>query len=365
MLKNKLDFKLINLALVVFIVFLMYQTGNLWIDIFNKIITIIAPLFIAFALAYVLYPLLKFFTDHKVPKGIGVAIIITIIVAIVAFFGITVFPLLFGQLTNLFNAITALLKEVSLNYDLNIGALQTTLSNVFNDIVVNLGKYVSDGAMNVIGGSMQYLTLIFIIFSIMIYVLLDMEEIRRKIKEVLRKKSKRTYRYVSLLDKEMKNYLSGFVKIMLISLVEYTLVYTLIGHPNAVLLGFLALLSNLIPYFGGMITNILAAITAIVVSPALFIRTVVAFVVLSAIDGYLINPLVYGKTNKVPPLVVIMSVFAGGALFGVIGIVISLPLAIIILTTISFFKEDISDKIEDIKEDIRENKASKKGSRGK
>lgn len=359
MIKNKLDFKLINVALVVLIVFLMYQTGNLWIGIFNKFITIFMPLFVAFVVAYALYPLLEFFMKHKIPKGVGVAIIIAMVICIVVFFGITVFPLLFSQLNNLFNAIITFLKDISLNYDLNIGSLQKTLSDVFNDIVVGLGKYVSNGAINMIGESVQYVSLIFIIFSIAVYFLLDMENIRREVKLFLIKRSKKAYRYVSLLDHEMKNYLSGFVKIMLISLVEYTFVYAIIGHPNAVLLGFLALLSNLIPYFGGMITNVLAAITAIVVSPSLFIRTVVAFVILSAVDGYLINPFVYGKTNKVPPLVVIMSVFAGGILFGVIGIVISLPLAIIILTTISYFKEDISDKIEDIKENNKKEKGSK------
>ena len=45
-----------------------------------------------------------------------------------------------------------------------------------------------------------------------------------------------------------------------------------------------------------------------------------------------------------------MSVFAGGILFGIAGIIISLPLAIIIITTIKYFKSDINDKIEDIKE---------------
>ncbi len=359
MIKNKIDFKLINTALLILIVFLMYQTGNLWIGIFNKLITILAPLFVSFVVSYALYPLLKFFTDHKVPKGIGVAIIITLVLCIVVFFGITVFPLLFSQLTNLFSAIITFLKDISLNYDLNIGNLQTSLSDAFNDIIVNLGKYVSNGAVNVIGVSIQYLTLIFIVFSISIYFLLDMESIRKNFKIFLKKRSKRAYRFVSLLDREMKNYLSGFVKIMFISLIEYTFVYTVIGHPNAILLGFLALLSNLIPYFGGIITNILAAITAIVVSPSLFIRTVIAFVVLSAVDGYVINPLVYGKTNKVPPLVVIMSVFAGGILFGILGIVISLPLAIIILTTIGYFKEDISDKIEDIKENSKKERESK------
>lgn len=359
MIKNKIDFKLINAALVILIIFLMYQTGNLWIGIFNKFITIFTPLFIAFVISYALYPLLQFFIKHKIPKGIGLAIIIALVLCVVAFFGINVFPLLFSQLTNLFSAIITFLKDISMNYDLNIGSLQKSLSDVFNDIIVGLGKYVSNGAINIIGVSVQYITLIFVIFSISVYFLLDMENIRENVKDFLMKKSRKTYRYVSLLDHEMKKYLSGFVKIMFISLAEYTLAYTIIGHPNAVLLGFLALLANLIPYFGGIITNILAAITAIVVSPALLIKTVVVFVILSAIDGYLINPLVYGKTNKVPPLVVIMSVFAGGILFGIFGIIISLPLAIIILTTISYFKEDISDKIEDIKENNKKGKGSK------
>ena len=128
---------------------------------------------------------------------------------------------------------------------------------------------------------------------------------------------------------------------MLISIVEYTLAYTLIGHPNALLLGFLAGVANLIPYFGGMANNTLAAITAFVVSPTLFIKTIITFIVLSMIDSYVINANVYGKTNSIHPLIVIISVFAGSSLFGIMGIVISFPLAIIIVTTCKHYKDDI------------------------
>ena len=349
MLKNKINFKLINVALIIFIIFLMYQTGSLWIGIFNKLITIAMPLLIAFVLAYSLYPILKYFADHKIPKPLGIVIIVSIVLLVIAFLSFNIFPLLFSQLISLFSSIIIFLKDISINYDLKIGVIQESLSVIFNDIVVNLGQYVSDGAVNFIGGSFQYVSLIFIVFSLVIYFLIDMESIRENIKVYLEKKSKKVYRYISLLDHEMKNYLSGFVKIMIISLFEYTLAYMIIGHPNAMLLGVLALLSNLIPYFGGIITNILAAITAIVVSPALFVRTIITFIILSALDGYFINPMVYGKTNKVPPLVVIMSVFAGGILFGIVGIIISLPLAIIILTTINYFRDDINYKIEDVK----------------
>ena len=52
----------------------------------------------------------------------------------------------------------------------------------------------------------------------------------------------------------------GLSNIIVITLVEYTLVYTIIGHPNAILLGFLAAVANLIPYFGGIIVNVIAII---------------------------------------------------------------------------------------------------------
>lgn len=107
---------------------------------------------------------------------------------------------------------------------------------------------------------------------------------------------------------------------------------------------------NLIPYFGGVITNTIAAITSFVIFPALFWKTVVTFLILSSIDGYVINPYVYGKTNKVHPLVVILSVFAGGILFGTIGILLSLPLAILIITTIQYFNDDVANVIDQFKE---------------
>ena len=107
----------------------------------------------------------------------------------------------------------------------------------------------------------------------------------------------------------MKNYLDGFTKIIIITIIEYTIAFLLIGHPNAILLGFLSAIANLIPYFGGLITNTIAIITAIVISPKLFIRTLIVFLILSILDSYVINPFVYGKSNKLHPIIVILSVY--------------------------------------------------------
>lgn len=349
MLKNKPDFKLINLALITLIVFLIYRTGNLWGGVLNTIIKIIAPFFVGFIVAYALYPILKFLQKKKIPKGLGMFLIFGILIGTIVVLAVLVFPMLFNQLSSLFNSIIAFCKEITNNYNIDLGGIQDSLSEVFNEVIKKLGKYVSDGAMNVIGVSINYVSFFFIVFAATIYLLSDMEQIRLHVKQFLLRKGKRSYLYVRRLDNEMQNYLGGFLKIVIISFFEYSLAFLVIGHPNAILLGILAALGNLIPYFGGIITNIIAAITAFVINPALFIRTVIAFFILSNVDGYLINPLVYGKSNELHPIITIFAVFAGGILWGMPGIILALPLSIILITTYKFYWQDISEKIEDIK----------------
>lgn len=353
MFKNKINFKLINIALLVLIIFLLYQTNHLWLGLILLLSKIIFPFLIAFVVAYALYPLTKFLEKCKFPKKISIFISITLVAAI---FGITlfmVFPLLFEQLGSLFNSIITFIKEISLEYDIDFGPLQNSLSESFNDIIKTLGKYISDGAISFIGVSVNYLTIAFIAIASAIYFLIDMDKIKIGIKNKLSDNAK-MYNYVKALDHSMKNYLVGFMKIALITLFEYSIAFLIVGHPNAILLGFLAAVASLIPYFGGLFTNIIAAITAFVISPALFVRTIIAFIILSFVDSYIINPFVYGKTNEIHPLIVILSVFAGGKLFGVLGIIISLPVAILIITTYSYFKNDINHKIKTKKKQMLE-----------
>lgn len=350
MIKNRIDFKLINIGLVALVIYLMYHTGHLWTGVIGKISQIILPFFLAFVVAYALYPFLKYLMDKKIPKPVAVGVVLFVVLGVVALIVGIVVPLLFDQIISLVNTLITFVKEFSMNSDIEFGNLQDTLMTTFNDIIKNVGKYATNGVTKVINVSMDYMATGVIAFSAAIYLLVDMEDIRKKTKKLLKKRSKRSYQYVRILDKEMKSYLVGILKVMLITVVEYSLAYLVIGHPNAILLGVLAMIGVLIPYFGGMITNVVAAVTAFVISPALFIRTVITFAILSLVDGYVINPLVYGKSNNVHPLIVILSVYVGGKLLGIFGIMISFPLAVILIATIKFFKEDISDKIEDMKQ---------------
>ena len=349
LLKNKLDFKLVNLCLIVLIFFLLYQTGSLWVNIFDKLISIIIPFFFAFVIAYAFNPLLRWFMKKGLPKGLGITIIVLIILTIIGLILGIGLPLLASQLSGLFGSIITFINEISTKLNVNFNDLESTLSTSFNGILSDVSKYVSNGALSIIGSSLSIITGVMIALSAAIYLLVDMDKIRNNVYNFVNKRSKKISEYIKILDEEMKKYLGGLLKIVFITLFEYSLGYLIIGHPNALLLGLLASLAVVIPYFGGIFINIIALITSFVISPALFIRTIICVLVLSFIDGYLINPLVYGKSNKLHPLIVIIAVFAGGILFGFFGIVMSLPLSIIIVSTIKFFKNDIIEIVDDIK----------------
>lgn len=317
---NKINYKLINMLLFMGIIYFIYETKGLWINIGNKMLSILFPFLISFTLAYALYPLVKFFENYfsKI-----ISIVLTIFLVILTF--ILLIPLLIDQLGCLITEVLAFIKEMSLKYEFDL----ELITNYINDI----DKYIS----GIIKTSIEIFSISFITLASTIYLLFDMKRIREKIKIYCN--TKNNYKYIKALDDSMHNYFDGFIKIIIITIIEYSITFFLIGHPNAILLGILAAIGNLIPFFGGLITNIIAAITSFVIGPKLFIRTLITFIVLSIVDSYIINPYIYSKSNELHPIIVIFSIFAGGKLFGMKGIIVSLPITILIITTINYYKQ--------------------------
>lgn len=355
--KRRVDYRLVNIALIALTFFLIYSTGNLWIDSVNKIIAIITPFVIAFAIAYAEYPLVEKLREKGVSNGLSIGIIIFATVALAVFVVYIIVNVLVGQLSGLFVNISNFLEELANNdWNINISGLQDTINAGLKDIISDITKYVSNGAINIIGSSISVIGNVLFSFAAYTYFLIDMEKIRKIIKKFFKRKGNKTYKFIKILDGEMMKYLTGLMEIMVISVIEYATVYAVIGHPNALLLGFLAGVANLIPYFGGIACNCVAAITAFVISPGLFVRTIIAFFLLSSVDSYLINPLVYGKSNSIHPLITIFAMFAGSMLFGIAGIFIAFPVAIIICAAYKYYKDDITDSIEKIKDNLEDQK---------
>lgn len=355
MIKRNLDYKLVNLTLITVILFLIYKMGSLWLGILSTAILILSPFLIAFAIAYAMYPLLKYLQQKNIPQSISIIIVVLLLIGTLLFVGFTIIPTLVEQMANLFNNIIVFLKEMSLKHDWNVGPLQENLTSFFNNIIISVSKYVSNGALNIINVSFSVISNLFIALSVSIYFLVDMEKIRAGLRKQLIRKKKRHYEYFKMLDGEMKKYLSGFFKIMLINTIVYTTVYYMVGHPNALLLGVLQGIANIIPFFGAMMVSLLAVVTAAVnlPFPGLLIKTSIAILILSVVDTYLTNPLVYKQSNRIHPVIVILSAFAGAYLLGIIGIIISIPISITIITTYKFYKQEIHTRISVIKKQVK------------
>ena len=90
--------------------------------------------------------------------------------------------------------------DISSKFDLNLGQLQSSFSEISTNIVSKLGSYVSDGAINIVSSSINIVTNFVIVLFVSIYLLKDMDKIREEIKFFFKKKSKRTYNYIKTLD---------------------------------------------------------------------------------------------------------------------------------------------------------------------
>lgn len=335
MLKNKINIKLINICLFVLTCLLIYKSGTIWINLINLLSRIFMPFILSFFFAYALNPLIRFLKKRGISKSVSIILLFLFVGIIIFMVATKVIPPL---ITNLFSEIMLFISYISKKYNLNIDDLE--IMSTFKFFLSNFGQYISGSVINFVNIILNYFSIIVIFITSFIYFLLDMDKIRNRFFKYISNKNKTLSNLLVNIDDEMIKYFSSFFKIMFITFFEYTLGFLIVGHPDFIVLGLLASLSSFIPCFGGVFVNVLASITALVINYKLFIRVLILCLILSLLDSNIINPLVYGKTNKIHPLITVFAVFVGGIIFKMLGIIISIPITIIILTTYRFYKEE-------------------------
>ncbi|MCW3056850.1 MAG: family transporter [Solirubrobacterales bacterium] len=107
-----------------------------------------------------------------------------------------------------------------------------------------------------------------------------------------------------------------------------TFVWALIfGVPYALLLGLLVAILDLIPIVGSTIGGIIVALVALTVSPTIAIATAIFYVVYRFLEDYLLTPRIMARTVAVPGLVTVLATVVGGALLGMVGALVAIPVA--------------------------------------
>lgn len=339
--KDKLNYKLLNLLIIIAIVCLLYSIRALWIGIVANIFKIIAPFLLAFALAYVLYPLVKKLIDAGSPKWLAILAVCILGIGSILIIILLTVPLLYEQILLFLSNISVLLSDISSKYEINFGGLQSSLSDFSTNVISSLGSSISNGAISVVNASFGVMSTAIVVIGAAIYFLIDMDKVRIGVKEYFNKRNKRTNAYLSKLDDELTKYIGGMGLNIVLQMVEYTFAFFIIGHPNYLILGILSGMSAIIPWFGGFLVAVISLLVSSVISTKMFLLTVLICIICPFLDGNVIGPKVYGKTNSLHPLLVIFAVSAGGIIAGFWGIIISLPVAILIKTTYKFYERDI------------------------
>jgi len=103
--------------------------------------------------------------------------------------------------------------------------------------------------------------------------------------------------------------------------------YTVLGLPVALLLALIAALAEAIPIVGPLLGAIPAVLVAATVSPELAVVVAGVYIVLQLIEGSVLVPLVMRNTVGISPLLVLLSLLVGGAVAGVLGALLAVPVA--------------------------------------
>jgi len=313
--KNKIDFKLINILIISLILFIFFVTKDIWMEIISFITKILMPFIISFTIAYFIYPITKFF-NKKLNKNLS---IIFTVFSVFIFLGLVLFligPIIYKESINLIYTLIKTFKNISIKYNINLNNYLDILFDFFFKKPIDIFNF-----------SYNFISNFIIIIILSIYLLIYMEKIRLFLKKIL--ENKKIYNLIKKIDFNVLNYSKTLFYITIITFFEYLIAYLLINHNEALLLSFSTSLLNMIPFFGGIIGGILAILLAAQVGKTLIIKTIIIVVICSFLDSYVINPIMFKKSNNINPLFAIAGIIIFGNLFGILGIILAIPLVIV------------------------------------
>jgi predicted PurR-regulated permease PerM len=202
-----------------------------------------------------------------------------------------------------------------------------TLKEHAGDITRGVGK-VSGGVAHVGVSAFGAVTLAFSVIFLTLFGLVDEPRVRDWIGSLLYRNERE--RYLRVMDRIIhttSRYMLGNLGISVICGTVYGVTAAILGLPYPLALGLIAGILDLIPTVGATIAGIIVALVALSVSLTALIAFAIVMVVYQHIENYILQPTIIGKAAQVSGFTVLASVLSFGALFGVIGAVIGVPIA--------------------------------------
>lgn len=307
--------------------------------------SILLPFVAAAGIAYFLDPVARRMTRLGVSRGIASLLLIVGLVALGFLFVFLLYPLIVQQVellvTRLPDYVMALRNfaqniaeelQQRLGPDYFNGKLQSLVSNEAGTILTFLVQAVA----RVIGGGFalfNVLSLVIVTPVVAFYLLRDWGKVVARIDAWLPRRYARVLRAQAReVDRILSAWIRGQLLVCLFLALFYAAGLSLIGLDLGLIVGLAAGVLSFIPYVGtitGAVLSVALALAQFPLWPGLA-RVGVIFVLGQILEGYIIYPRFLGDRVELPAVWVIFALFAGGAAFGFLGVLLAVPVAAVI-----------------------------------
>ncbi|WP_304507815.1 AI-2E family transporter [Anaerotignum sp.] len=194
-----------------------------------------------------------------------------------------------------------------------------------------------DSTIGVAKGILSGFATFFIAFVFACYILLQKETLGRQSRKLLfafltEKRAQQVIEICGLTHRTFTNFFTGQCLDAVILGTMFFIVMVIFRFPYALLVGVLITFTALIPIFGAFFGCLIGTLLILTVSPAQALTFVILFLILQQIEGNLIYPRIVGGSVGLPSIWVLAAITVGGSLFGVIGMIVFIPIVSVVYT---------------------------------
>ncbi|NLT96197.1 MAG: AI-2E family transporter [Clostridia bacterium] len=312
---------------------------------FVLIYPIITPFIIALILAYLLDPLVDYLEGKGIGRTWGILIIYcTLILSIGAaiFYGL---PSIIVELNKFIETIPLYVTQLedfisAFQRDYSRVPIPESIREVTDETIKKIEEIVISIVKNIVQGIIFLFTKIFDIILAPIlafYLLKDFDNIKEWLLQLIPAGFRKDVIYLGQqMDKVLKSFFRGHLIVALFVGALTTIGLSLIGMEFALVLGFVAGVFNIIPYFGPLFGIIPAVALALLQSKKMALYVLIIMTLIQQVEGNIISPKILGKSVGLNPLLIILVLLAGGHLFGVLGMIFAVPVTGILKVLITF-----------------------------
>ncbi len=297
----------------------------LWLT--TKIWPILLLIVIALVLAGTFSPLVAWLERHRVPRALGLGLILLGLVGSVVGLVALIVPAFVVQVGSVVQSAPELRRQLAdlvVRIPLLSGSAQQILETGPSGVINTIG----DRALTYAGTAVQSLFYSLITVVLAFYLLADHERVQGFFFALL----PRHYHLRSarvLLD--METIVGGYVRGQLVTsflIGAFTFVTLAVaGVPNAFALAVFAAAADLIPLVGAVLAVIVPTLASFSSGSTVVIGVFIALFIYNQIENHILIPRVYGQTMRLSPVAVLIALLIGGQLLGLIGALLALPIA--------------------------------------